>query len=291
MAMYQHAQRSVADRRSAVNEAQRQVSTGMRINKVSDDVSAARRSLRAESLLRDVESNRQTLNHGEHLLGVADAALGDVSNLVQRVAEMSVQFANDTYNTQDRLQAADELTQIRARLLELSNTQDDGRYVFGGLGGAQPPYDATGAFVGDTEQLELVVGRGARVEATLSGGVPFVAGPSSTTGPTMFQTIDALETALRADNGAAVGALVDEIRGHEDRIRQARQVIGHRFERIEHVRQALDQVELTASQTLETDRDADLTDSIIQLRQAEAGLQGALMVTARLDALNLMNFL
>ena len=286
--MYQQAQRTVADRRSTLTELQEQVATGRRLNQVSDDPQAARRVLRAESLLSDLQANRSAIDQGDRLLSIADDTLSDVDNLVQRVAEMSVQFANDTYNAVDKLQAAEELVQIRERLLELTNTQDNGRYLFGGLGSSVAPFDATGAFLGDTGRVEIPVGRGSRVEVTLTGGEPFaVAGG----GPTVFTTLDSLETALRADNPAAVSALVDEVRGHQDNIRQSRQTIGHRFERIENVREALERVEITATRTLQDDREADLTESVIQLQQAEAGLQGALLVTARLDDLNLANFI
>ena len=286
--MYQQAQRAVSEQRTAVNEAQREIATGRKLNRISDDAQAARRVLRAESLLQDIQANRESLDQGEHLLSLADDALADVTNLVQRVAEMSVQFSNDTYNTQDRTKAADELVQIRERLIELANSEENGRYLFGGLASAAAPFDATGVFSGDTGQVEVPVGRGARVEVTLPGGEPFV-DPAG--GPTLFTTIDSLETALRADNGPAVGVLIDEVRGHEDLLRQSRQTVGHRFERIENVRSALERVELTAVGTLNRDRDADLTASIIQLQEAENGLQGALLVTARLDQLNLMNFI
>ncbi len=286
--MYQQAQRATADRRAVVTDAQEEVSTGRKLNRVSDDPQAARRVLRAESLLSDIRANRESLDQGEHLLSIADDSLAEVGNVVQRVAEMSVQFANDTYNTQDRLEAAEELVQIRERLLELANTRENGRYLFGGLASAAAPFDAAGVFAGDNGQIEVAVGSGARVEVTLPGGEPFV-DPAG--GPTLFTTLDNLETALRADNGAAVGALIDEVRGHEDLLRQSRQELGHRFARIDNVRSALERVELTATGTLERDREADLTESITQLRQAELGLQGALLVTSRLDQLNLMNFI
>ena len=285
--MYQRAQRNIADRRLAVTEAQEQVSTGRALNRASDDPQAARRVLKAEELLVDIEGNRASLDRADHLLSVTDDTLADVTNLVQRIEEMAVQFANDTNGPQDRLLAAEELVQLRERTIELANSQDNGRYLFGGLGSAAAPFDAVGVFGGDTGRLEVTVGRGARVEATLPGGDPFV--PAA--GPSLFDTIDSLETALRADNAPAVSALVDEVRGHTERVRQSRQSIGHRFERIEYVREALERVEITATRTLEQDREADLTESVVQLRQAEVGLQSALLVTARLDELNLMNFI
>ena len=286
--MYDQATQRIADRRSQVVDAQEQVATGRRLNNVSDDPQAARRVLRAESLLADITANRAALDQGEHLLSVAEDTLSDAGALIQRVQEMSVQFANDTYNTQDRLKAADELVQIRERLLELVNAQENGRYLFGGLASAAPPFDATATFVGDTGEVEVPVGRGALVAVTLPGGEPFT-DPAG--GPTLFTTLDSLETALRADSGTAVGALVDEVGGHADRLRQSRQTLGHRFDRIENVREALERIEITATRTLERDREADLTEAIMQLRQAETGLQGALLVTSRLDDLNLMNFI
>ncbi|MEL7368462.1 MAG: flagellar hook-associated protein FlgL [Myxococcota bacterium] len=285
---YGQARRTIGDRQATLAQVQQSIATGRAVNRPSDDAPAARRILRAEGLLGEVRSNRQTLDQGERLLSISENALTDAGHLTQRVTELTVQFASDTYSAADRRKAADEVVQIRERLIELANAQDNGRFLFGGLGSSEPAFDASGHFTGDRGQLTYPVGRGAEVEVSLPGGEPF---ETSSPGTSLFDTLSRLETALRADNGSAVGALVDEVREQQDRLTQAQQTIGHRLQRIENVRGALARVEISATQTLQNDREIDLAESIFQLRQAETGLQGVLLVTARLDQLNLTNFL
>lgn len=286
--MYRQADLNIARRRMEVARAGEQIATGRKLNSLGDDPAAVRRVLRDESALRGVESRRRTVGEAEQLLSGADHTLAGISEATARVRELAVQLANDTYSADDRRAGADELVQIRARLVELGNTQIGERRIFGGLSGAQPPFDATGAYQGDSGALEVPLGPGVRVEATLEGGRPFT-DPGG--GPSLFATLDALETALRADNGAAVSALIDEARGGHDRVADARQAVGHRLERLENVRDALDRTELLASATLAVERDTSFEDAVTRLYESETGLRAALMMTSRMEGLNLTNFL
>ncbi|MEM7675428.1 MAG: hypothetical protein AAF449_05435, partial [Myxococcota bacterium] len=96
--MYSQARRSVADRQSALVRVQQQVATGRAMQRPSDDPASARRVLRAEGLLSEVQENRQTLDEGGRLLSLADGVLANAGDLTQRLAELTVQFASDTYS-------------------------------------------------------------------------------------------------------------------------------------------------------------------------------------------------
>jgi flagellar hook-associated protein 3 FlgL len=285
--IFDQAQATLQKRRAESARVQEAIATGRQINGLGDDPIGVRSVLRDESLLRTVESRRRTLGDAEGLLQQSDDALGAVSEVAQRVTELAVQLSNDTYSAADRQAAADELVHLRERLLELGNSESNGRYLFGGLGSGAPPFQSNGAFQGDGGRLEIPMGRGVRVEATLEGGRPFL-DPAG--GPSVFDTLSSLETALRADNGDAVRALLDEVRGHSDRVSDARQAIGDRFSRLDNVRGALDRAELTATASLEANRDTDLADAVVQLQKSETGLKAALSVTARLEELSLVNY-
>ncbi|MEL6216776.1 MAG: hypothetical protein AAFQ99_14010, partial [Pseudomonadota bacterium] len=116
---YGQARRTIGDRQTTLAQVQQSIATGRAVNRPSDDAPAARRILRAEGLLGEVRSNRQTLDQGERLLSISEDALTDAGHLTQRVTELTVQFASDTYSAADRRKAADEVVQIRQRLIEL----------------------------------------------------------------------------------------------------------------------------------------------------------------------------
>ena len=68
----------------------------------------------------------------------SDDTLADVTEAVHR-RWLAVQMSNDTYSAEDRRSAADEIVQLRVRLVELTNTKVNGRYLFGGLANAAQP--------------------------------------------------------------------------------------------------------------------------------------------------------
>lgn len=279
---------TIERRRRELLRAQEQLATGRKINSLGQDPVGARKILREESMLREVDANRRTALEAELTLQQSEAVLADVTDALQRALEVAVRMGNDTFSEADREISADEVAQIRQRIVELGNTERNGRFLFAGLGNQPRPFADDGTFNGDTGQLEVPVGRGARISATLPGGEPFT---DAVTGDSVFQMLDSLETALRADDGAGIRASVDRVRENIDRVAAARQEIGHRFERLENVLTALDRAELTASATLQQEKDTDFTEAVLELQQSEAGMRSALLITARLNELNLTNYL
>lgn len=279
---------TIERRRAELLRTQEALASGRKINNFGQDPVGARKILREDTVLREVEANRRTALEAELMLQQSDAVLADVSDALQRTLEVAVRMANDTFSAEDRQIAANEISQIKERIVELANTERNGRYLFAGLGNRADPFASDGTFNGDTGTLEVPVGRGARIGATVAGGEPFV---DAATGDSVFGMLDDLETALRSDNGTQVQAAIEVVRQNVDRVSSVRQEIGHRFDRLENVLNALDRAELTASATLQQERDTDFTEAVLELQESEAGMRSALLITARLNELNLTNFL
>ncbi|MEQ9497199.1 MAG: flagellar hook-associated protein FlgL [Deltaproteobacteria bacterium] len=274
-------QKQAADLRDAI-------STGVKVETFADDPQAAYRIVRDTGRLADIEAHRGSLSRVGTLLGVSENQLDNAANIINRVRELATQMASDTYNASNRTVAADEIVQLRAQLVSIANSRADGRYIFGGIGNAAPPFDAAGNFGGDTNTLTVAVTRTLTMSATLPGGEPFE-DPSG--GPSVFQTLDAIEVALRADNGPAVGVLIDEVVTHHDRLTVSQQQLGGLFRRIDTISEALDRTELATTETLSAARDTDFATAILSLTQTEESLRAALATTARIDQLSLLNYI
>lgn len=279
---------TIQRRTRELTKTQAQLASGHRVSSLGEDPVAGRKILRENSALREIGANRRTAQEAELNLQQSEAVLADVTDALQRVLEVSVRMGNDTFSEEDRRISADEVAQIRERLVELGNTERNGRFLFAGLGNLPEPFAADGSFSGDTGSLGVPVGRGATIQSTVSGGEPFV---DATTGESVFTMLDDLETALRSDDGDAVRGQIEVVRNNVDRVASVRQDIGHRFDRLTNVLNALDRAELTASATLQQERDTDFTEAVLELQQSEAGMRSALLITARLNELNLTNFL
>lgn len=286
--IYDQARRNVGSGQADAARIREQISSGRRVTSFGDDPVAANRVVRDTTTLSDVRAHRGSLDRAEHLLGVAENELSAAGDIINRVRELTTQMSSDTYNTQDRITAANEIVQLREQLVDVANTRVDDRYIFGGLGNAGPPFDAAGVFSGDAGSLTLAVTRTSTMNATLPGGEPFV-DPAG--GNTIFDTLDAIEVALRADDGPGLSVLIDEVVVQHDRLTTSQQTLGGLFDRIENVRGALDRTELATEQSLSNARDTDVVSAIVELQKTEQSLQAALAVTARIDGLSLLNYL
>lgn len=285
---YSLANGTIQRRTSELVRTQAQLASGYKVQSLGQDPVGARKILRENSAIREIEANRRTALEAELNLQQTDAVLADATDALQRALEVAVRMGNDTFSEEDREISANEVAQIRERLVELGNVQRNGRYLFAGLGNQPDPFAPDGSFNGDTGALVVPVGRGATIEGTVAGGEPFI---DATNGASVFSVLDDLEAALRADDGDRIRAEIENVRARIDHVASVRQDIGHRFDRIENVLNALDRAELTASATLQQERDTDFTEAVLELQQSEAGMRSALLITARLNELNLTNFL
>jgi len=282
------AQGTINERRSELLRVQEQIATGRRVNTFAEDPVASRKILREQSTLRSTESWRRTSGEARLLLETSDSVLASVGDSLDRAYELAVQMANDTNGPENRQNAADEIRQIRERVVELANSERNGRTLFSGLGNQPDPFALDGTFSGDTGRLEVPVGRRAFLDATLGGGEPFL---DDSGGRNTIETLIELENRMRSDDGAQISDIIDEVQQTIDRAAGSRQQIGLRLTRLENIEDALDRAELAANVTLAEERDTDIAEAVVELRESETGLQAALSITGRLDDLSLLNFL
>jgi len=160
-------------RQGELIEAQTQLSTGKRVNRASDDPTAAARAERALASISRVDATQRGVEASRALMSQTEGALGDAGELLQRAREALVEAGNGSYGDAQRLVVASELRGIREQLLSIANRSDGASgFLFGGQGSAQAPFiDAPGgvqfrgtagqSLVAGNEQLPLSVDGGA----------------------------------------------------------------------------------------------------------------------------------
>jgi flagellin len=88
------------------------LSTGLRINSSKDDAAGLAISQRMTADIKGLSVAIRNANDGISLAQTAEAALGEVSNMLQRMRELSVQAANGTLTTANRQALQAEMTQL-----------------------------------------------------------------------------------------------------------------------------------------------------------------------------------
>ena len=108
------------------------LSTGKRINSAKDDAAG---SAIASSLTSQIKGQSQAIrnaNDGISLAQTADGALGEVTNILQRIRELSVQSASGTYSDDDRTNLQVEVTELASQLSDITSKSNfNGVTLFG----------------------------------------------------------------------------------------------------------------------------------------------------------------
>jgi flagellin len=117
-----NAQRTLGKTQDQLSLAIQRLSTGFRINSAADDAAGLAITDRMTAQIRGLNQAVRNANDGVSTLQTADAALQDVTNLLQRARELAVQAANDTNTSSDRLSLNAEVGSIIAELDRLANT-------------------------------------------------------------------------------------------------------------------------------------------------------------------------
>lgn len=169
---------SILDNQSKVNQTQLQLSKGTRILKPSDDPIGSAVAL---DLQKQIDNATQYIANGstaETKLEVEEAALSNVTDILQRVRELTLQAANATLNQSDRRAITVEIEQRLDELVGLGNSQlASGEYLFSGFKTNIKPFttDGTGtvSYNGDQGILNVNVNSSVRVESGNSGDEVF----------------------------------------------------------------------------------------------------------------------
>lgn len=128
-----NAQRNLSTSQSSLSVSLARLSSGLRINSAKDDAAGLAISERFTAQIRGSEQAKRNANDGVSLSQVAEGGLTQMSNILQRVRELSVQSANATNSVGDRAALNNEVTQLVAELERFANTTEfNGQKLFDG---------------------------------------------------------------------------------------------------------------------------------------------------------------
>ncbi|MGN0408410.1 MAG: flagellin [Bacteroides sp.] len=113
------------------------LSSGYRINRASDDAAGLSISEKMRRQIRGLSQGIRNTEEGVSLCQVADGALAEVSDMLHRITELSVQSANDANTDDDRNAIQHEIGRIMQEIERIGDTTEfNERKIFKGV---EPP--------------------------------------------------------------------------------------------------------------------------------------------------------
>lgn len=294
--------------RSRLGDLQEQASTLLRINRPSDDPAGAARALVLRDGVRATERFEQVVSVTRGRVRAVEASLNGAANLLVRARELAIAGRNDTQSPETRRQIATEISELHSGLVSEANRRSSQAHVFGGYASGAAPFEVTGsfsvepsgqatvAFVGDPNEVEVSVDEVTTVRATANGQRVFLGDSDGDGNPDpgrvdLFATLAELHRGLAENDPAAIGASLDAIDQGIDQISLERATSGALENQLDQWESRLADRKLILRTNLSRLEDADTAEVFSALVSQEAALRASVEAASRVIQPNLLQFL
>lgn len=282
--------REISTGQEALFETQERLASGKAISKPSDDPFGLSRTLAARSDLDLGAQWQRNITVAEDDLGLSEALLTNLGDLLQRSQELATQGANGALTGDARAQIGLEISRLLTEAVAIGNSSFGGRYLFAGHQTGTPPFveDVPGAatvvnYVGDTGVIEREIGPGGeRIQVNIVGDDLFSG---------IYSTLIQLRDDLNANDQAAVNLGSGAVSADLDRVIEARGDIGAKMRQAGVARNRLEDGELRLQSLIAGFEEADLAESLVDLQMRDTALNAALGAVARTLQTSLLDFL
>jgi len=156
---------------------QSQLSSGRRINTPSDDPIGTQRDLTYRAELDKNEQYRKNIDQALNWTQSYDSILSDLKDLVSNAKEIAIAMSNGVYDAVAREGAANEVESIYERLLQLANSEQEGKFIFSGYRTSTRALNASAngvVYAGDLGRTEFQIGSASRMTVNLTGQEVFL---------------------------------------------------------------------------------------------------------------------
>ena len=202
-----NAQRNLSGTQNDLATSIQRLSTGLRVNSAKDDAAGLAIANRMDAQARGMNVAIRNANDGISLAQTAEGALGQVTDMLQRMRELAVQAANASNTSADRTSLNQEFSQLAAEVdRTLTGTRFNGSAVLAGSAGSLQ--FQIGANNATTDQITITTSNMATNSTitAVTGTAGTIAGTTATAATAMIATLDTALTTINSER-ATYGAI------------------------------------------------------------------------------------
>ncbi|RMF37327.1 MAG: hypothetical protein D6753_17735 [Planctomycetota bacterium] len=141
---------------NAILDLQQQLSTGRRVNRLSEDPVAGIKALTAQRQLEFNAQLQDNMQNADVMLSATEATLAQAQSIVNEMRGVAVEATGTTYSEDQRQAFISQIQAAISKLAELGNTRIRDQFLFGGASGSAAALELVGdsvRFRGDETQL------------------------------------------------------------------------------------------------------------------------------------------
>jgi flagellar hook-associated protein 3 FlgL len=279
------------------------ISTGVRIRKMSDDSARGSEIVRIGSSMRAITQFRRNSAAGIARAVAEENVLDRLGNNLTRALELAVGQSSATANAQTRTIAKAEVDQLLRFSVDLGNSRVGDEYLFGGTRAGEAPFAVPVPATGSFSALTITTGAPPVTTTVDPSGNPTIEiadkrfiSPNHN-GTEVFLDTGALtalrdlSTALGANDVAGISNAITALTGANDKVQSLVGTQGARINEMESAKLALDQMEIDLKTFRSDLRDTEIDKAMAELVGKQTLYQAAMGATSRILGLSLANYL
>jgi flagellin len=211
-----NAQRYLTNNTNGLSKTMEKLASGYRINRAGDDAAGLQVSEKLRAQIRGSQKALDNVQDGINMLNIADGAMQTITDAVQRMRELAVQAANDTYSSAQRSAMQIEFNSLASGITQMAQAaQFNGTSLLSG--GASIILQITANEGGDADDLDI---SSALIDVTADSGL-------------------SIDSTVVLDNHSAAQAAIATLDDALDTINESRGKLGAFTNRLEYTAQNL----------------------------------------------------
>ncbi len=229
-----------------MNRSMERLSSGLRINRAADDAAGLAVSEAMRSNIRGQNVASRNAQDGVSLVQVADGALGNVGDMLQRVRDLAVQASNGTLTDSQRLNLDAEVQQILSEINAVgTNTDFNGIKILSGSVSTAVSAVTLQVGAASGQTIAFTVG----TVSTQQLGVSGIAVSSAASASAAIASIDAAISSVTT-NRATLGAIQNRLEQTINRLGIMAENLQSAESRVRDADMAQEMIKFTKSQVL-----------------------------------------
>lgn len=278
-----------------LNQAQLELTSGKRLNTISDDPDQISSLLQSRAELGNSVQTKSDLGRVKTEVDTAESVMATAVTLVEHARVLAAQGATGTSSAATRKNLADQLGDVMKQLVSVANTTVEGRSIFSGDSDQVAAYNIdltqpvpTGTFLGTAATREIRHPNGTQFAVSKTAQEIF---DSANPNENIFASINAIRVALQSNDQAAIDAALPNLDTAGVFLNQQHAFYGSVQSQVNDGITYADKDQIRLAAKISSIEDADATQAALELNRAILQQNAALQSRGKMPRTSLFDFL
>jgi len=291
----------LAEQQNEIANLQTQLASGKKAATASMDAEAAMAGLRMNSVLTEQNDHKSSLQGADNRLRQEENLVAAMQKISDRIRELSITAASDTYSAEDRQMIAEEVVQYKEQLLSYANSQDEnGNFMFSGGASRIRPFELNAGgsvtYAGDQTSINIDIGGGEKIRVNsigteVLGNISRTNDDGTISSITAFEMIDDFVTALNGNSQSDISKAMAEAEILSTKLGKKQVELGISQNRISNRLDIIEEKTILYKDILSKTVDTNYSEAITKLSANMLALEAAQSTFAKVSQLSLFDYI